>query len=510
MWLLLCSLARADDTVLTLEGEVPEGGPDHFLLPFEVPEGVVEIEVAHDDLSSENILDWGLDDPDGFRGWGGGNSEPAVVGLEAASRSYLPGPMPAGTWSVVVGKAKVTERPATYAVTVTLRTAATLAPEAGREPYVAAAPLRSGPGWFAGDLHVHSRDSGDASPTLDEIGAEAVENGLDFVVISDHNTVSQDALLVAAQARWPELLFLPGIEFTTYDGHAGAVGATEWVNHRIGLDGATIEAAAAAISAQGAFLVVNHPSLDLGELCIGCAWEQPLDPAAVGGVELITGGWDPVGKLFFEDNVALWESWLDLGHRVTPVGGSDDHKAGEDEGATGSPIGSPTTWVWAEQLDEAGILEGLRAGRAVIQLQGPGDPFLDLSADEEPAAGEDIPDSSGLTATVTGGQGGRLQWIVDGAVVEELDVDADPFESARRFDAPAAGLRVRAQWLVEGEPRVVTGYRYLRDAPAEAAGGGEAAPAKAGCGCGASGTGGAAPLGVGLLLVGLLGARRRR
>ena len=57
---------------IPMRGEVPSGMETHFFLPFDVPEGVAEIEVRHSDLSSENILDWGLDDPNGFRGWGGG------------------------------------------------------------------------------------------------------------------------------------------------------------------------------------------------------------------------------------------------------------------------------------------------------------------------------------------------------------------------------------------------------------------------------------------------------
>jgi len=95
------STARAQDPCsVHLAGTVPDDPATHFFLPFEVREGegIVEIEVQHDNLSSANILDWGLDDPNGFRGWGGGNSERAVVGIEAASRSYVPGPIPVGTW----------------------------------------------------------------------------------------------------------------------------------------------------------------------------------------------------------------------------------------------------------------------------------------------------------------------------------------------------------------------------------------------------------------------------
>src|SRR5690606_8035217 len=118
-----------------------------------------EIEVRHDDLSEANILDWGLRDPDGFRGWGGGNTEPAIVGEQAASRSYLPGPIAAGEWAVLIGQARIAETPARYRIEIVFRTTPTLAPQPERSPYAPVA-LRAGPAWFAGDFHVHSRESG--------------------------------------------------------------------------------------------------------------------------------------------------------------------------------------------------------------------------------------------------------------------------------------------------------------------------------------------------------------
>src|SRR4029453_5873984 len=148
----LCALygvAFSQEMVISLDGVVPEGEETHFFLPFDVPAGIAEIEVRHDDLSETNILDWWLDDPRGFRGWGGGNVEPAIVGVEAASRSYVPGPIPAGQWEVVVGKAKVRELPARYAVQILLRAEPTLAPQTERRPYVPPHPLEIGARWYA-------------------------------------------------------------------------------------------------------------------------------------------------------------------------------------------------------------------------------------------------------------------------------------------------------------------------------------------------------------------------
>jgi len=45
---LLCCMARADDTVISLAGEVPSDPLTHFFLPFEVPEGTAEIQIDHD------------------------------------------------------------------------------------------------------------------------------------------------------------------------------------------------------------------------------------------------------------------------------------------------------------------------------------------------------------------------------------------------------------------------------------------------------------------------------
>ena len=90
-WVLLGALVIAapaeaqEEPDIRIEGVVPPGDETHFFEEFEVPEGIVEVEVRHDDLSTANILDWGLDDPNGFRGWGGGNREAAIVGRPARS-----------------------------------------------------------------------------------------------------------------------------------------------------------------------------------------------------------------------------------------------------------------------------------------------------------------------------------------------------------------------------------------------------------------------------------------
>jgi len=454
--LVLCAVlpAAGQETVIAIAGEVPGGPETHFFLPFEVPEGIAEIEVRHDDLSDENILDRGLDDPDGFRGWGGGNNEPAIVGREAASRSYLPGPMPAGMWEVVVGKAKVSELPARYSVEVVLRTEPTLAPQEDRLPYADPARLDTGPRWYAGDFHVHSRESGDARPTIERVLEFADSRRLDFVMLAEHNTTSQLSLYDAAQAEAPNVLLLPGIEYTTYSGHANAIGVTEWLDHRLGVRGATVADAVTDIHAQGGLLSINHPLLNVGDLCIGCGWNLDVDPAEVDAVEVQTGVFR---------GVSFWEELVSRGSRAVPIGGSDDHRGGLDPSPTNSQTGTPTTMVYADELSVAGIVDGLRAGRTVVIIEGPDGPMVDSDISGRRRGDTVFASTAMVGAAVSGGDGLTLRTIRNGEILAEVAVAGDSFEHEIEVRAPDVGEDHYRHELVDGDRLVtLTSYTWLR------------------------------------------------
>lgn len=486
------AMTRAQ-TTLVFDGEVPSGTDTHFFIPFEVPAGTVEIEVRHDDLSAQNILDWGLEDASGFRGWGGGNTEPAIVGVDRASRSYVPGPIAAGTWRVVVGKAKVVELPASYHVEVVLRTEATLPAQPERTPFVDPGALATGARFYAGDFHVHSRESGDAHPTLDEIATAASSAGLDFVAVSDHNTHTTLDFFVDAQSRHPNVLFVPNVEFTTYAGHANAIFATSWVNHRIGVEGVTIEDAIAAYDAQGALFSLNHPALDIGDQCIGCAWAHTLAPDAIDAVEIVTTSSNVVRLGFVAPAIAQWDALCDTGRHVIPIGGSDDHRAGTGTGALDSPIGDPTTMVFAEALSIDALREGMRRGRTVVRVTGADAPMIVLDATSPLDGDTVVARRTTLVVDVTGGAGRWLEVKRDGVTFgEPIAIDADPFHYELAIEAPAEGeARYRVEAVDDIGPVTITSHVWIRR------------PTGGGGGCAASATD-VAPIGLGsLALLGL-------
>jgi MYXO-CTERM domain-containing protein len=491
---------------LVLTGEVPAEG-SFFDVPFEVPPGTVELEVRHDNLTSENILDWGLEDPQGFRGYGGGNAEPAIVGEKAASRSYLVGPLPPGTWKVTVGKALIRKTPARYRIEVHLRTRATLAPQPERRPYRPAAALSAEARWYAGDFHVHSRESGDARPALDEIGRFARGQGLDFVVLTDHNTTSTLDFLVDAQSRHPELLLVPGVEYTTYVGHANAIGATGYVSPRVG-EGTSLKDAVDAFHEQGALFSINHPTYDLGDLCIGCAWQQTVPPGGVDAVEVANPEWEKLGRFFSEGAIGYWDWLLSRGQHAAALGGSDDHRAGVDLDFKQSPIGHPTTLVYARELSVAALLDGLREGRTVVKLQGPGDPMIELTSGVVPTGDTVLAESTRLSARVTGARGHQVRFVHNGVRLPLVEVTSEDFVVERDVTAPEHGEdRFRVEVWMNGRPRTLTSHLWvartaeMRGVPGPV----PQVPESGGCGCGS-----APGWSMGLLALAVLALGRRR
>ena len=497
--------AQPEVPAVVVDEAVPAGGPDFFLVPFDVPASTAEIEVRHQSLGDGDILDFGVEDPDGFRGWGGGNTEPAIVGVGAASRSYLPGPMPAGTWYVVVGKAKVVSAAPRSHIEVFLRQSPTLQDATARAP-LQAPTLSTTARFYAGDLHVHSADSGDARPPLQEIVDFARSRGLDFVVITDHNTSSQLERLAPVQAANDDVLLVPGMEFTTYGGHMNAFGVSGPVDHKLGLT-TTIDDAVAAFAAQGAMVSINHPSLDLGDVCIGCAWTHAV-PSSIDAVEVATGGTDQSGFIFGQGARDFWDTVLDDGSHAAPVGGSDDHRAGVDLEAFGSPIGDPTTLIFANGLSTPDLLVGLRDNRTVVKLQGPGDPMVELSTTPARAEHEGrvdtvfgaAGDTVQLSARIVGGAGNTLRFVADGrpgAAATDIAVDSDDVTVDQAVPVPAQGAtRWRVEVQKDGVVRTITGHVWVSAKDDVGAGG---------CGCDLG-----APSGAATSLLALSALVRRR
>ncbi len=410
------------------------GGSRYVYVPFEVPRGAARVGVAYDYAreGGANTLDLGVfdsrfggadTDARGFRGWSGGRRSEFFITRGEATPGYLPGPLHAGTWRIILGLYKVA--PAGVDVKVRITVERGEAKTDGRAPERPAAreaerllpregtnwgrrPAGPGLQWFAGDLHTHTVHS-DGDWTVGQLAEAAYYSYLDFVFVTDHNTSSHHADVGRVGGRPGELLVLRGEEITTYGGHANAWGlpAGGWVDFRVRPgDNAAMSRVAARAHELGALVSANHPAASCG----GCDWSYWEALKDFDAVEVWNGEWDATD----ETALKLWDGRLRRGMRATAVASSDTHRPQ-------NPVGRPTTHVAAGALTEAALLEGIRLGRVYLTGEAEG-----LPVEFEAAAGV----SSART-----GVGGELRLSAPGAVVFFVHVGAPT--SLKEPPAPA-------------------------------------------------------------------------
>lgn len=337
-------------SVRRLHLDLAQQAIDRYLpVPFDVAPGAASLEVSLRLDRRGNAIDVGLEGPAGFRGWSGAARDHVVITAAAATPGYLPGAPEPGRWSVILGLHWLPEAGVDVAVETLVPAVAEI--EAPRlAPVVetvrgSARDLPAPPGlaWYAGDFHAHTEHS-DGAVSVDELAARAAAAGLDFLAVTDHNTVSHHAVLPAAAARH-RVTLIPGQEVTTHRGHANAYGDIGWVDFR-----RPAAEWVADVARRGGILSVNHP------LDTDCAWQHPL-PVRPPALELWHISW-------FRDLTATgpWALWHTWGEAVI-IGGSDWH-----DPAAPWTVGTPTTWVCAADASPDAILAAVAAGRTAVSV----------------------------------------------------------------------------------------------------------------------------------------------
>jgi len=421
--------------VWTISGHISpddKAASDYRLLAFEVPPGLSGLTVSYEyskavsaalPAGSGNVLDIGCFDPrgcqllrgEGFRGWSGSERRTFTITPTEATPGYLAGPIYPGTWHILLGLYRILPAGCDYRLTIVGQPGEE--PPAP-EPGPPASPVLSRETrWYRGDLQTHTHHS-DGKGSLADLAAVARARKLDFVAVTEHNTVSH--LPYLAQVGGDDLLLIPAEEITTYYGHANAWGIHGWQEFRC-RDDATMARIMDAVHASGGLVSVNHPKDN------GPAWEYGLD-LPFDCVEVWQGAWASNNY----QSLAFWSELLKRGRRVVAVGGSDKHVGSLTAEPQTDDLGRPTTWVHARELSTAGILAGIRAGHVFISAD-PQGPELYLTADlngDEVMMGDRVTLAAGsslcLHARVIGGRGGVLRLISDNGM-GQVPVESDDF-----------------------------------------------------------------------------------
>ena len=195
------------------------------------------------------------------------------------------------------------------------------------------------PGWLSADLHVHSAPSWDSDVPLPARVHEFVAEGVDVLVATDHNIVT-DFRPDIERAGARELLgTVAGTEVSTTDwGHFGAFPMRDekgwWMLHGVRMNGMQPDDLLRALRrhAPSALVTANHPRLGkMGYFGIGGfdprsgSFAKPRVSFQFDAVEVMNGakhGSVEAVDLVMED----WFGLLRSGRRVTAVGNSDTHE----------------------------------------------------------------------------------------------------------------------------------------------------------------------------------------
>lgn len=396
-------VVRPDGAPVRLTGRVSPAPRLHYLAhEFDLAPGTTELTVTlryHKRQLCQLFL--ALFDPEEYRGTRMNPSGIGDIVLELrlgereAGPGALPGPLRPGRWRALIDVERTIET-ADYELEISAvatgapagagtdgeQTVTTVdqhvpAPMTIGAATATAAPVGvRGAGWYRGELHAHSWHSDGKVPVAQVVEA-ARAYGLDFLALTDHFT----------NAGWHEavalgdtnLTILRGLELTGHAGHANLHGLGRWIN--VYPDGPALDATGQMVPVQpGAerwdINTIARDAREQGGLfCINHAFAGDL------GWRYHNFDWDLADLMEIYHHLegphnalqlGLWDEQLRRGRRIVGVAGTDSHHPRDAR----HRLGQCFTYVYAPELSEAGIIAGLRSGRAYASLG----PLLDFWA----------------------------------------------------------------------------------------------------------------------------------
>jgi hypothetical protein len=228
------------------------------------------------------------------------------------------------------------------------------------------------PHWVSGDFHVHAAPSPDSRVPMRDRVYEFVADGVDMIVSTDHNVVSNYEPVIAELGAQKLLASATGDEITTGDwGHFGAFP----LPHEMESEGhgaipvrkrtPTDIFRDVRERAAGAVIDVHHPRLETatGYFILG-KFDDEKDESTRKGFSYdfdaleILNGYQDTNRKSIERVMKDWFALLDRGHLVTATGNSDTHHLTYNLG------GYPRNYVLVDN-DDPGTVTALDVAKGV-------------------------------------------------------------------------------------------------------------------------------------------------
>ena len=331
--------------------------------------------------------------PDGFRGstmrpgLRGRVTLEMMISTTEASPGCIPGPVPEGQWRLRIDHDVNHADTEYHVIAVAFPDSSTRTIGLGPVPDIAPIPpehrISVESGWYRGELHAHSRHSdGTSSPAVVAAAAEAAE--LDYISLTDHNTVSGWSSM--RQALTGRTLLIRGCEVTSRRGHANVHGLGGPIDIFADRPDYGMNELADEVHQRGGIFCVNHAfSGDLGWRVEEFDWDKADLMEVLHALE------GPHNN----NQLALWDHHLLVGRRIVGVAGTDSHHPTEGAHA----LGALTTNVYCDELTESGLIDGLRRGM-VVATYGPRVGFEAGDGTRTRTMWERLPDLASVELTV--------------------------------------------------------------------------------------------------------------
>ena len=290
--------------------------------------------------------------------------------------------------------------------------------------------------YLRGTFHIHSIFSSDSRARLNRIIKVAGDFDLDFVIVTDHNTLAgQDRYLAMEKDRRPMLIF--GSEITTKDGHLIALGIEERPP-----PGMSSQLLVDWIHVNEGYAVVAHP---FSKKRPWTNWKVN----GIDGLEIFNFGHTLYGKnkfwlagaslLFWPrsflntstvvsfDTLRFWDS-LPASDSVIALAASDAHLKLFDlppmRGIFRQALRAVTHYVPAEQFSERAILWSLMQGRGFIVFESMGTAFNfsfeAKTSDQTYHSGQTVATELPLMFFVDAPGAGEIRLIRDGTIANRI------------------------------------------------------------------------------------------
>jgi hypothetical protein len=301
------------------------------------------------------------------------------------------------------------------------------------------------PHWVSGDFHVHAAGSTDSRVPMRDRVYEFISDGVDMIVATDHNVVSDYKPIIEELHAQHYLASATGDEISTGSwGHFGAfpLPQTEGAGH--GAISVRKKSAAdifhdVRATAPDAIIDIHHPRLEraIGYFYLG-KFDDENDRSTRKGFSYdfdaieILNGYQDTNRKSIDRVLQDWFALLDRGHLATATGNSDTHHLTYNLG------GYPRNYVLVDNDDPyvvtAGdVAKGVKAHHAFFTTG----PFVELTVGP---AGKEV----GI---------GDLAPAPDGKATANIKVRAAPWVSVSRVIFYVAG-KIDKVWEVPKSDKV--------------------------------------------------------